>query len=315
MPAARTDDPQPSARRAPPRWLARWALAAAWLSLPFTIGPALAEALSPRSPLVQQVDSTGLWVVWAAGLVSTLVASTVTFTANRVLAVSALAAAVAAWIGGADTTAAVVGVAAGVVVVAIALNAVVADTFVNGSSYGDEQRFLLRTPAPLLLGPVELAVVLVIAGVAAGPMLLAAEQVVAGVVALVVGWPLAAVLLRSLHGLSRRWIVFVPVGLVVHDYTALIDSLLVPRAGVARVGWAPEGTDAVDLTANAAGRVVQLDFRQPESVLPRPGRRPGSDGPAVEPVSTSAVLVAPARPAALLEEAARRRLPVTGSSR
>ena len=70
------------------------------------------------------------------------------------------------------------------------------------------------------------------AGVAAGPLLLAARQWVLGAVALVVGAVAVWWGVRVLHGLSRRWVVFVPAGMVVHDPLALVDPVLVPRAAL-----------------------------------------------------------------------------------
>ena len=62
-------------------------------------------------------------------------------------------------------------------------------------------------PLPLLVGPVPLAVAVVGAGIAAGPLLLADERFVAGIVATVIGFPLAYLLVRSLHALGARWLV------------------------------------------------------------------------------------------------------------
>lgn len=282
-----------------------------WVSLPFTLGPALAEALSTRNELVQRVDSSGSWLLWLAGLISTFVVSSASLTANRVLAPAALVVAVAAVVGGAGGAVAAMGIGVGALTLLTAFNHVVADCYVNGSSYGDEQRFLLRTPAALLLGPLELTIAVIIAGAVAGPMLVAAGAWIAGTVALVVGWPLAAVAIRALHGLSRRWLVFVPVGMVLHDYSVLIDSMLLVRKDVASIGWATTDTDALDLTANGLGRVIEITLTERGSVLMRPPRRPGRDGPAVEPRETGAILVSPTRGRAVLAEAASRRLPVT----
>lgn len=274
------------------------------------MGPALADALAARSELVQRVDSWGLWLIWFGGLVSTLVASSVSLTANRVLGPAAMIASLAAVATGARGPAAIVAVLFGLLTLVAVVNREIADCYLNGSSYGDERRFLLRTPAPLLLGPLELAVTITIAGAVTGPMLLAADATAAGAIAIVVGWPLVYLTAKPLHGLSRRWLVFVPAGLVVHDYTALVDSMLIPRKDVASIGWAPDETDALDLTANGLGRRLQILLREPASVLLRPARRPHGDGPAVEPRAVSAVLVAPARGAAVLAEATVRHLAV-----
>jgi hypothetical protein len=285
-------------------------LSGLWLSLPFTIGPAVSEALADRSAAVQHVDSAGAWAIWAVGLVVTLAPSTVALTALRVLGPGALAVALLSLVGGATGGVAVVAVVVGAAAAGLSLNRVVAHRHVNGSSYGDELRFVLRTPAPLLLGPVELAVLLAVAGVLGGPMLIAADRWVAGAVAVVVGFPLTYLAARSLHGLSRRWLVFVPVGLVLHDYSTLIDSLLLQRKDIAMLEVPATDAGSLDLTGGAAGTRLRIAGSTPISVLPRPPRRPGSEGPAVEPLEVAAVLVAPVRVTAALATAAARRLPV-----
>ena len=74
--------------------------------------------------------------------------------------------------------------------------------------------------------------------------------------ALVVGFPLAAVLLRSLHLLSRRWGVLVPAGFVLADPMTLTDAVLFPREHIVGIGPAdpkvrPPG-GATDLRLGAA---------------------------------------------------------------
>src|SRR5205085_10800148 len=118
------------------------------------------------------------------------------------------------------------------------------DEFVGGSSYGPERRFSLRTPVPLLLGPVELAWLAVVVPAVAGPLLLAARQWVAGALLLAVGAVAARWSVRSLHLLARRWLVFVPAGLVVHDPMVLTDAVLFPKRMVSSIG--PALADTAD---------------------------------------------------------------------
>jgi hypothetical protein len=289
--------------------MARWALVVLWVTMPFVIGPALAEALAERSEAVQRVDSIAAWLLWGLGVVATLVPSTVSLTTVRVLVPAAVAAAGAALVAGASTTTGLVAAAAGLITAAVAMQPGVGHVFANGSSYGDERRYLLRPPAALFLGPIELAWAALVAGVVTGPMLLAAQAWVAGGAALVVGWPVAALVARSLHGLTRRWLVFVPAGLVVHDYSTLVESAMVQRREIARVARAEPGTDAADLTGGAFGATVQLDFSVHVPVTPRPADRPGS-GTVAESQPMTSILVAPTRTAAVLREATARRLPV-----
>ncbi|MDP9387374.1 MAG: hypothetical protein M3Q48_05450, partial [Actinomycetota bacterium] len=182
--------------------------------------------------------------------------------------------------------------------------------FVNGPAYPNERRYLLRAPAPLLLGVLAVVWALAVGPLVAGPLLLAAEQWVAGGVVLAVGLPLAVVLLRAVHGLARRWVVFVPAGLVLHDPITLADPVLFRRQVVALLGPAPAGTDATDLTQAAPGLALELALREEVPVLlTKPGRRPG------EAASLTRLLFTPTRPGAVLAEASRRGLPVGAPAR
>jgi len=285
-----------------------WSLRACWLLLPVVAGPAVADALDERSRSVQLVGSGLAWVAWAVVLVATLVPRTVTLTVVRAVAPGSVV--LAGWAAvGADRPAwAAAGLVAAVACTGVAFAPAVADAFVDGSSYGDERRVALRAPLALVLGPAALAWVLGAAGAVAGPMLLAAEQWAPGAVALAVGVPVAALVGRRLHVLSRRWLVFVPAGLVVHDPIAMAEPVLLQRHLLRRVG--PAAADAVeagavDLTAGALGLAIELRTAEPVSL----GRRRGRGTVEVE--GADALLVTPGRPGTTLEVAAERRLPVS----
>ncbi len=282
-----------------------WALRATWAVLPVVAGPALDAALSGRSRPVQLTASTGLWLAWAAGLVATLVPTTVALTAIRLLAPGALAAALWAWVAGASSGRAALALAGACVVVVLAMSAELGRTFVQGSAYGDEARFPLRPPA-WLLGVLPVFWVIMAAGIVAGPLLLAARQWVAGAAAMAAGWPLALLFARRLHRLSRRWLVVVPAGIVVHDDMALAETLLLRRPQVGRVTLARVGTKATDLTVGAVGMAVEIDLAEAVALAPARDRRQ----PSAPQARAEALLVSPTRPGAVLEECALRRFPV-----
>jgi hypothetical protein len=292
----------PGPMEIPVERLGPWPARVTWLVLPLVAGPALGDALDGASRPVQLVASLGLWIGWAAVLVATLVPSTVSLTALRVAAPAAVAAALAAAVTGGVEGADVVAVTGTVLAALAAFWPVTTETFVDGSSYGDERRLALRVPAPLLFGPVEAVWALVVAGVTAGPLLLAAEQWALGALALAVGLPAAWWGVRTLHTLSRRWVVLVPSGMVLHDPMAIVDPVLVRRAAVRSFGPAPADTDALDLTRGALGLALELRLAEPVPILVVRGRG------ASESVTADHLLVTPARPGALLVEARRRRL-------
>lgn len=305
--------------RPTPPVVAATAVLVAWVLLPITAGDPLADAVSDRSDAVGWVLAVLLWGTWTGGLVALLVPRTSSLTAAR-LVVPAAVPAVAWAVVDAEATDALAlgGLALAAAAGALVLTAWVGERFANGSSYGDERRFLLRPPIPVLAGPLELLWAAMVATAAGGPLLLAAEQWVAGAVVTAAAVPVVVLGVRATHGLSRRWIVLVPAGLVVHDPMALLDTLLVQRAQVARVGPAAADTTATDLTMGAAGLALQIDLAEPAEVLALASRNLGDQAVEVQPgleeaterVTLGSVLVTPSRPGALLRAAAERRLPV-----
>jgi hypothetical protein len=284
--------------------LGPWPVRLTWLVLPLVTGPALGDALDDASRPIQLVAGLGLWLGWALVLVATLVPTTVSLTALRVAAPGVAVAALAATVAGGASTADVVGLAGALVAALAAFWPRTGEAFVNGSSYGDERRMPLRVPGPLLAGPLPLVWAVAASGVAAGPLLLAAKQWVVGALALAAGLPVAWLAVRALHTLARRWLVFVPTGVVVHDPLALAEPVLLRRVDVRSLGPAPADTAALDLTRGALGLALEIKVSPAVALVLAGGGRA-----AVHEVTTAGeLLVAPTLPGAVLAEARRRKL-------
>jgi len=299
-----------------------WPARGAWLLLPLLAGPVLAEALDTTSRPVQVVASLGLWGGWLGGLLATLVPRTVTLTLLRLTASAGVACVVvaagamaggagdgassSASDGGSSTVWRLVGLVSVLVTAGVVFAPATGRLFVDGSSYGDEQRFPLRVPAPLLAGPVPLAWVAVVAGVSAGPLLLAARMWVVGAVALVVGGLAARWGVRALHVLARRWVVMVPAGLVLHDPLALGEPILLRREQVQGLDPAPVDTAALDLTRGALGLALELRLAAPVEMTVAAG--PSGPTAEHEAVKAASVLFTPTQPGALLAAARARRI-------
>lgn len=286
--------------------LAVWVFRAVWLTLPFTAGPLFGEALDPVSGLFLLVAGLGSWLVWGLVLLASLVPHTVTLTALRIAAPASLAAAAWAAVEADSAGVAVAGLLATGAAAVLSLTPWIGARFVDGTSYGDERRLPLRPPAVLLAGPIPLSWAAAVVGATAGPLLLAVEQWVAGAIVTAVGLVVAVVAVRALHRLARRWLVFVPAGVVIHDRMALSEPTLVPSGRMVALGLAPAGTAAEDLTLGASGTPLRLALAEPMELTKGEafGREAG------ERVKATELLVAPTLPGLALRIAAERGLPI-----
>lgn len=277
-----------------------WPLRLLWLGLPVVYWLELDTLLNGlRWPLAAE---SVLWVAWFLGLMATLVPGPVSLTALRILAPAAVATLVmAAAFTGHWTPEVLVGLGYGLIVSALAMLPVIGDLMINGSAYGSERRMGLRPPGFALAGPVELTWLAMFAGVAApvvsgadGRWAVFAPTAVVGAVVCWMGW-------RILHQLSRRWLVFVPAGFVIHDPVLLIESVLARRSTVASLGpaLADDLDRATDLSGKAPGLALEVVLTEPTSFARRQGKQA---------ISTEAdrIVFAPTLPGAVLREARLR---------
>jgi hypothetical protein len=272
-----------------------WSMRAAWVVLPVAVGPALAAALDDASRPVQLTAAIGAWAGWAAGLLCALVPTPLALTGLRTIAPAAPIVTGAAFVDEPGLGAGV-GLAIAAFAAALAFTAEVGQRFVQGGAYGDERRFLLRPPGPLVLGPLEVLWLATVGGVAVGALLIAARSWLAGGVVVAVAAALAVPVLRRFHGLARRWLVVVPAGLVLHDHLLLGDVVLVRRAQLVGAELALADSAALDVTGGALGMAVELRFSEPQTLVVAGSTRSRTG----RPVQASAVLVAPSRPGAAL---------------
>ncbi len=260
--------------------LGLWPVRLIWLLQPLLVGPGILDAVSGRSEPVRLVVEVGLWAGWLAGMIAVLAPSTVSLTLVRTLAPAAPAAALlAATTAGEWNARTLTSIGAGLVTVGLIFLPVVGDPMINGSAYGSERRMALRPPAAVLLGPVQLAWLMVFAGTITGPLLLAAKQYLLGILLTALGAALIYQGARTLHQLARRWLVFVPAGFVIHDYYRLAESLLIQRRLAPELGLADAGhsgddldTERIDLSAGALGLALAVRVGEPLPLAMRTGR-------------------------------------------
>ncbi|WP_426571768.1 hypothetical protein [Aquihabitans sp. McL0605] len=276
--------------------------------LALSAGPVASDALDGRSTPVVASVATWSWLGWTAALVAMLLPRTSSLTVVRVLVPAGWMATIAAVAVGDDITALdALALVAATGALVFALAPWVTDTFVDGSSYGPERRIALRTPLVLtLLATITEAVVVL--GASVGILLLASRQWAAGAAGVLLGAAVVFLGVRSIHQLSRRWLVLVPTGMVIHDPLVMPEPQLFLRQTMARLGPAETDADEAlvtqDLTAGASGLVLSLTLSEPVELLVPAGRGETTLH------SVDRVLFSPALPTELLAEGRKRRLPV-----
>lgn len=312
MPTSAPPDGPPARAARPPAAITAltvWGARLAWLLIAVVGGQAVGGALADHGHGVARALTIGAWAAWAVGGLGLAVPSTAGLTVARVVVPGALVVTLVTAIGGATATEVLALAAPALVATPLVLSADLGRVWAQASAYGDEQRFPLRPPAGYLAASVASwliwTVALVVAAVAWSD---GAWVVAVGASAVVVAGALT--LPRRWHQLSRRWLVLVPAGLVVHDPVVLGDTLMVPRRQIellrlTRVGPEREPT-AADLTGPTAGPAIEVGLRESATVVfaPRPGNPKGRA------IHALAFVVAPSRPGAVLAAAADRRLPV-----
>jgi hypothetical protein len=282
-----------------------WVARAIWVLLPLAMGPAVAGALEGRSGFVQAVALALLWLGWGAVLVGFLLPTTTSLTVVRATVPLTLVVAAVTWCTGASWPQALVAVTAAVLAVLVTFSADLGRRFAQGTAYGDESRYPLRPPVALLL-PVGLAWSLLAAASVAGPLLVAARVWILGTVVTLLAIAGAIALGPRFHALSKRWLVLVPAGVVLHDMVVLAETVMIGRAAVGGLALALSGSQAADVSGPAAGAAVELRFNSLiDLVLAATRGDPGG-----RKLHTRAVLVRPSRPGAALGDAARRGYPV-----
>jgi hypothetical protein len=282
-----------------------WCARVVWALLPVSAGGAISDALDSWGTNTARVAAVLLWLAWACGIVALFAPHPVGLTTLRVVAPLALVCVV---LSATSTSAAeaTLAIASTLVAVAFALSAPIALASVGALAYGDEVRFPLHIPTPLLRGPIPIAIALVGAGIAAGPLLVAAHHVVIGLVVIAIGLPFAALVARSLHALSRRWIILVPAGVVVTDPMTLLDPVLMRRSdlvAVRRIAGSGRPESALDLRLGAAVGSLLIAL---STALPFGRRRGRSDADIVD---AERIVVAVVRPDDFIKVASERHLP------
>ena len=198
------------------------------------------------------------WLLWIAVAIALLVPSPMS--ATVVHAISPLAVICAALALDAPS------LFAALVVLIIVRSSVVMDHMVQGGAYGLEYRFALRTPVPFM-APAVVAWVLLTTSVFGATFFLATQQWWLGGPLLILGVVALAIIPQRLHRLSRRWLVVVPSGVVIHDHLVLAETVMSPRNKIASVSIEHRATQSADFTGGVLGPRLAIELHEPDKIV------------------------------------------------
>ena len=282
-----------------------WVLRVVWVLQPLAFVPLVEDATSTLGASGRVFAIGFAWAAWAAVLLSTLVPSTVSLTAGR-LASPLLLVVTATCAVGADVAGWKLIAAGGAALLAILVwfSAETGIALAQGSAYGAEQRFPLKSPVVYVVPMVVLWSVMAATTIGA-VILLANEFWIVGGVVLALGAGATVFIAPRFHQLSRRWLVVVPVGIVVLDPMLLVENALFRTSELSAIRLAPADTEALDLTGGTGGVALEIVLHTMATVVKTERGQPNGTA-----LHVRSVLVSPSRPGRALAAASARRLPV-----
>lgn len=267
--------------------------------------PLLTDRLATISSSASTLASIALWITWAIVLLCILVPSAVSLTAMRLVAPAHLAITailvVGALVDESDALT-VLALVPTLVTTIVAMSADVGSNFVQSSAYGDEFRVPLL-PSHSFMVVFVVSWLIWIASLVVGALALTREAWVAGGILVAVGVILGAILPRRFHRFSRRWLVVVPAGLVLHDHVVLAETAMFPRDAIRSIVVTRRDSEAADLSGRGRGRGVAvelLDFHT--VVLAATPNQPGGSA-----LHVKTWWVRPSRPGRAISAWSRRR--------
>ena len=221
----------------------------------------LTDTMSSHSQILRTTMSIELWVLWALVALATWLHHPISLTTARCIVPVVVAHLLVGLPESSLGVGNVIGAACALVALVLIYTSDYGSIHVQAGAYGDERRYLLRVPAPIVM-PLVLGWGVMMVVVCITPLMLASEQYVIGGIGVVLSVGLLWQLPVRLHRLSRRWLVKVPAGWVVHDDVVLSENLLIKTHDVVSMSLALEGSEAIDLTGMTRGVPVEVQLRE-----------------------------------------------------
>lgn len=271
----------------------------------------LSTALLPRAVASAGDSSVGIWLVWGVWLlvaIAVLVPHPLALVMVRLVTPLLVLNGVAVLVHDSNPRwGAFLGPAIMLGVGVVGFTASYGAIHAQAAAYGHERRHLLRPPVAVI-APLTL---LWMANLTLAATAIFADRLPVSMAAATLLVALGAFTLRRAMVLARRWLVFVPAGIAVHDPLFLRDTFMVRTHDVralravdrSSVASNDSTDEAFDATGTTWGSPLELVLSHPHDVsLSSFGARLSRT---LDRLHVKSVLVAPSRPRAALADAAR----------
>ena len=227
--------------------------------------PLLSNRLETLDSAERLTAQATIWAAWGIVLLCVLVPSTVSLTALRLVSPLHLTVLVVLAVSNPDTGS-LVAAALGAIVAVLALSAELGHVFVRTSAYGDERRLLLRCPRPHLAVIITMWALWAASGIVGVSALVNRSWVFGGILTAVAAVGMVA-LPRRFHRYSRRWLVSVPAGIVVHDHVVLAETAMFQRRSISTLALVAEAGESADLSGGTGRPWLEVTLNDFETVV------------------------------------------------
>jgi general stress protein CsbA len=201
------------------------------------------------------------WILWAVVAIGTWIHHPISLTTVRCLAPIVVFYSAMYALSESFNSLNIAVVTCGIISLMLMFTADYGSAHVQAGAYGNERRFLLRIPAPVVLPTLItwalFATVLVVLESA-----VQSENYVLGIPLLLALIAMSWKFAPQMHRLSKRWLVRVPAGWVVHDDLLLAENLLVRSHNLVAINFALADSEALDLSGMTRGVPIQISLRE-----------------------------------------------------
>ena len=201
------------------------------------------------------------WILWAVVAIGTWIHHPISLTTVRSLAPIVVFYSAVYALSESLSSLNIAVVTCGIISLMLMFTADYGSAHVQAGAYGNERRFLLRIPAPVVL-PTLITWALVATVLVVLESAVQSENYVLGIPLLLALIAMSWKFAPQMHRLSKRWLVRVPAGWVVHDDLLLAENLLVRSHNLVAINFALADSEALDLSGMTRGVPIQISLRE-----------------------------------------------------